>query len=353
MANLGGIVASALQGGVDVLGRQAQDSIKDQRELDLRTQLMKMDEEKQLRLAESGAQLGLRTDRKLREQERDFSVDPKTLDANAKIQRNKDDNESVTLGLGQQRYRGKELVVENTNLTAPEARAAGGAGGKVDHFDEKAWDAVYKADPALVSFTDPITQKARELPELRLVYQSELNKLRGSGATTPSMASEQARNVVIKLRNAAEDLANSEEGKRANLTPDAAVKQLLREFEQSRKTQAAPTTPAPPPAKSSAAPTPAAPSPAAGLVGSVREAMKAPKEDTPAESPSGKFKARQEETRQAQQRKTEEGSQQAQQMFSATDLKDPVAAQKLQDSPLFKYLSLEQKAAVSKAVMGR
>jgi len=352
MANLGGIVASALQGGAEVVGRQAQDSIKDQRELNLRAQLSQMDEEKQQRLAESGAALKLRTDQKQREQERDFSVAPETLDAVAKLERNRDDNKLVTTGPGQQVYRNGKLVVENTNLTAADARLfGGGASGKVDHFDEKAWDAVYKADPALVSFTDPITQKARELPELRLVYQSELNKLRGSGATTPSMASEQARNVVIKLRNAAEDLANSEEGKRANLTPDAAVKQLLREFEQSRKTQAAPTTSAPPPAKpSAAAPTT---SPVAGLVESARESMKAPKEDTPAESPSGKFKARQEEARQAQQRKTEEGSQQAQQMFSATDLKDPVAAQKLQDSPLFKYLSRDQKAAVSKAVMGR
>ena len=353
MANLGGIVASALQGGAEVVGRQAQDSIKDQRELSIRAQLSQMDEEKQQRLAESGAALKLRTDQKQREQERDFSVAPETLDAAAKVERNRDDNKLITTGLGQQVYRNGKLVVENTNLTAPEARASSSGGGKVDHFDEKAWDAVYKADPALVSFTDPITQKARELPELRLVYQSELNKLRGSGATTPSMASEQARNVVIKLRNAAEDLANSEEGKRANLTPDAAVKQLLREFEQSRRTAAAPATPAPPPAKTSAAPAAAAPSATAGLVGSVREAMKAPKEETPPESPSGKFKARQEEARQEQQRKTDEGLRQAQQIFSATDLKDPVAAQKLQDSPLFKYLSFEQKAAVSKAVMGR
>lgn len=246
MADFGGIVASALQGGAEVVGRQAQDALADQRKLDITKQISQMDEEKQMRIAEATANLRLKTDQTSRENERDFSVDPKTLDAAGKVADSKNQHAIYHTKLGDQIRDAKgNLVAENTGLTSAEARAQGSGTGKVDHYDDKAWDQFSKADPALVSFQDPITQKAREVPELRNIYLSEYNKLRASGASSPSLASEQARNTVIKLRNAAEDLASSDEGKRLNMTPEMATKQLLKEYEAARRGPAAGAAPAP------------------------------------------------------------------------------------------------------------
>lgn len=245
MADFGGIVASALQGGAEVVGRQAQDALADQRKLDITKQISQMDEEKQMRIAEATANLRLKTDQTSRENERDFSVDPKTLDAAGKVADSKNAHAIYHTKLGDQIRDAKgNLVAENTGLTSAEARAQAGS-SKVDHYDDKAWDQFSKADPALVSFQDPITQKAREVPELRNIYLSEYNKLRASGTSSPSLASEQARNTVIKLRNAAEDLASSDEGKRLNMTPEMATKQLLKEYEAARRGPAAGATPAP------------------------------------------------------------------------------------------------------------
>ncbi len=246
MADFGGIVASALQGGAEVVGRQAQDALADQRKLDITKQISQMDEEKQMRIAEATANLKLKTDQQSRERERDFSVDPKTLDAAGKVADNKNAHTAYHTKLGDEIRTGDDkLLASNKGLTNAEARAQGGGSGKVDHYDDKAWDQFSKADPALVSFQDPITQKAREVPELRNIYLSEYNKLRASGTSSPSLASEQARNTVIKLRNAAEDLASSDEGKRLNMTPEMATKQLLKEYEAARRGPAAGSTPAP------------------------------------------------------------------------------------------------------------
>lgn len=242
MADFGGIVASALQGGAEVVGRQAQDALADQRKLDITKQISQMDEEKQMRIAEATANLRLKTDQTSREQERDFSVDPRTLDASGKVADAKNAHAVYHTKLGDQIRDAKgNLVAENTGLTNAEARAQGGGSAKVDHYDDKVWEQYTKADPALVSFTDPITQKQREVPELRNVYVSEYNRLREQAKVnggSASVASEQARNTVIKLRNAAEDLANSDEGKRLNMTPEQATKQLLKEYEQARRAPA-------------------------------------------------------------------------------------------------------------------
>ena len=255
MADFGGIVASALQGGAEVVGRQAQDALADQRKLDITKQISQMDEEKQMRIAEATANLKLKTDQQSREQERDFSVDPKTLDATGKVLDNKNAHTAYHTRLGDEIRTGDDkLIASNKGLTNAEARAPGGGAGKVDHYDDKVWEQYTKADPALVSFTDPITQKQREVPELRNVYVSEYNRLREQAKInggSASVASEQARNTVIKLRNAAEDLANSDEGKKANMTPEQATKQLLKEFEQARR--AAPAQGAAPAASPAAA----------------------------------------------------------------------------------------------------
>ena len=210
MADFGGIVASALQGGAEVVGRQAQDALADQRKLDITKQISQMDEEKQMRIAEATANLKLKTDQTSREQERDFSVAPATLDAAGKVADNKNAHAVYHTKLGDQIRDAKgNLVAENTGLTNAEARAQGGGTAKADHYDDKVWEQYTKADPALVSFTDPITQKQREVPELRNVYVSEYNRLREQAKVSggsASVASEQARNTVIKLRNAAEDL---------------------------------------------------------------------------------------------------------------------------------------------------
>lgn len=265
MADFGGIVASALQGGAEVVGRQAQDALADQRKLDITKQISQMDEEKQMRIAEATANLKLKTDATAREQERDFSVDPKTLDASGKVLDNKNAHTAYHTKLGDEIRTGDDkLIASNKGLTNAEARAQGA--GKVDHYDDKAWDQFSKADPALVSFQDPITQKAREVPELRNVYLSEYNKARTSGTSSPSLASEQARNTVIKLRNAAEDLANSDEGKKQNMTPEMAAKQLLKEFEAARRAPAAGAAPVP-----GAAPAAPPAPPKSGLIDSARK----------------------------------------------------------------------------------
>lgn len=73
----------------------------------------------------------------------------------------------------------------------------------------------------------------------------------------------------------------------------------------------------------------------------------------PADSPSAKFKQRQETTRQEQAAWQKAQVEQAAAAFQSLDLQDPLAASRLQDSPLFSYLTREQKAQVRKAVMGR
>lgn len=262
----GGIIASALAGGADVLGRQAGDQVQAQTQLDMRTQLLKLEEEKQLRIAEATSNLGLAADKKRLEQERDFSVAPATLAAKNKVAENDLANKPITTSLGQEVYKDGKLYVKNQGLTAPEARAGGT--GKVDHFDEKAWDTAMKVDPAAVTYADPISGKSREVPELRQVYLMEMNKFRQRGDSAPNLAAEQARNTVLRLRNAAEDMANSEEGRKANMTPEMAIKQILSEYEKARRGPApTPGKPAVSPAAAAAKP-PAAP--AAGLVDGAR-----------------------------------------------------------------------------------
>jgi len=78
-----------------------------------------------------------------------------------------------------------------------------------------------------------------------------------------------------------------------------------------------------------------------------------PAEETPPDSPSGKFKARQAALAEEGAKRKKDGQAKAQAEFAKTDLNNPLAAQDLQDSPLFKWLTAEQKAAVRKAVMGR
>lgn len=116
----------------------------------------------------------------------------------------------------------------------------GGAGGrKADHYEEKAWDPMYKIEPALVTFTNADTGKAVESPELRLAYNHELNSARESGDMSPTQAAEKARTTVVLLRNKASEMAAASKGKQ---TEQQAVQQILKEYQ---KAAAAPAGPAP------------------------------------------------------------------------------------------------------------
>lgn len=98
-----------------------------------------------------------------------------------------------------------------------------------------------------------------------------------------------------------------------------------------------------------------------GVKGEVKPLMQAaqerknapPAEVTPPDSPSGKFKARQSALAEEGAKRDKDSEAKAQAQFAKTDLNNPLAAQDLQDSPLFKWLTAEQKAAVRKSVMGR
>ena len=109
------------------------------------------------------------------------------------------------------------------------------------------------------------------------------------------------------------------------------------------------------PSQAPAAAAPAAPPPGPGsLLERARKAMsEQPAEQTPPDSPSGKFQERQRQARAEAEQRKEQKKQQAQEAFAALDPSDPLSAQKLQDSDLFGYLTPQQKAAVQRAVMGR
>lgn len=103
-------------------------------------------------------------------------------------------------------------------------------------------------------------------------------------------------------------------------------------------------------AKKSDAP---APAPASTAKPAGAPAPKPAPASEPPDSPSAKFKARQAEIKQKQADWESEQAKNANAAFQALDMSDLQAAARLQDSPLFSYLTREQKAAVRKAVMGR
>lgn len=94
--------------------------------------------------------------------------------------------------------------------------------------------------------------------------------------------------------------------------------------------------------------------------GARASAPAAPREVTPPDSPSGRHQARQqslmaqEQGRRAQEQgRRAQREQEAQAAFSSLDLRDAQKASDMQQSPLFSFLTREQKAAVQRAVMGR
>lgn len=117
------------------------------------------------------------------------------------------------------------------------ATRADRAGTKADNFDEKQWDAAYKVEPSFVTFADDMGGKGVESPELRLVYRSELTRMRNEGGSSPSEASEAARTVTLQLKNAASArvAAARDADPKSKLTELDAVKLILAEFEAARK----------------------------------------------------------------------------------------------------------------------
>ncbi len=111
-----------------------------------------------------------------------------------------------------------------------------------------------------------------------------------------------------------------------------------------------------PGAASAPAPTaPAGPPPGPGslLERARKAATETNPEQTPPDSPSGQFLARQQRVRDEAENRKRERTRQAQEAFAELDPDDPLSAQRLQDSELFGYLAPQQKAAVQRAVMGR
>jgi len=98
------------------------------------------------------------------------------------------------------------------------------------------------------------------------------------------------------------------------------------------------STPSTPPAKTSAS--------TSSTTGSISQSE-------PADSPASQWKARQAKMKADKEAWDAAQSDSAQKLFGQTNLKDVQSAQALQDSPLFTYLTPQQRAQVQSAVMGR
>lgn len=95
-------------------------------------------------------------------------------------------------------------------------------------------------------------------------------------------------------------------------------------------------------------PAPARPSKAAP-----QERSKPEPKPEPPDSPSAKFKERQAKIKADKEAWNAGQKDAANRLFMETDLKNPESAQRLQDDPLFGYLTPQQKAQVQRAVFGR
>ena len=73
----------------------------------------------------------------------------------------------------------------------------------------------------------------------------------------------------------------------------------------------------------------------------------------PADSPAGKAKSMRESTAAKESDRNKDMKEKATTAFSGLDLKDPASASKLQESQMFQYLTVEQKAKIFNAVNGR
>lgn len=133
------------------------------------------------------------------------------------------------------------LRIDNTNGMVPALNADGtpvmgedgrpvlvkgsSAGGRVDHFEPKQWDAASKIDKSVVSFVDPIMGKEIENGSLRSSYLQAFNAAKASGAMTPNEAVEFATTSTTKLKELAQEQVNRARAadKSSKLTVEQAV----------------------------------------------------------------------------------------------------------------------------------
>lgn len=403
MAKFGGIIAGALGGGAQAVGQIAEGQIQNNQRLDLAREMSTIDEQKQLRIAQANETM--RRDANAYDTTGQGGTNKLDFQARSTAQNNTADVKKASDMIPVEAERAG-AVTKATNTAATAATIENGANpaflSAVRALESAKESSGTRASAALASAEAQLKgEQLRDFKDLRVEYDA-VKLLQNDTALTDveraaKIAQHQQNIDLIKQKNAGGKSAQDINGVAANagnliklaeaadLAGDSAKAALLRRQAEEMSVgagqkklpgMAATSTGVKPPPETGAvvngykfnggdpankanwSKADSAPKSASTTPSTEKPVVVA--EETPADSPSGKYQARQAKLKADADEKTAKKkewqatqAQRATEALGALDLNDPAAAQKFQESDLFDSLSTKQKAQVAKAVNGR